>query len=96
MSQPLPLQRVSVLTQSFVAAVLAKAPSRVEAKVTSRDGMPLLCAIEAVLGTTLSKATSLELVWLSGAAEPGRHVLKLRAFRSDNLVVGEAVHELEL
>ena len=96
MSQPLPLQRVSALTQSFVAEIRAKAPSRVEAKVTSQNGMPLLCAVEAVFGTSLSKATSHELVWLGGVSEPGRHVLKLRAFQSDNLIVGEAEHELEM
>jgi hypothetical protein len=95
MSQPLPLQLVSALTDRFVAEVRAKAPCRVEAKVASQDGMPLLCAVEAVLGTALSRATSQELVWLGGAPEPGRHVLKLRAFQSDNLVVGEAVHEFE-
>jgi hypothetical protein len=89
-----PLQRASALTQSFVAEVLAKAPSRVEAKVQSQDGMLLLCAVEAVLGRALPRSTSQELVWLGGSSDPGRHVLRLRAFQSDNVVVGEAVHEL--
>jgi hypothetical protein len=95
MSQSLPLQLASAFTEHFLAEVLPKAPSRVEAEVSSQDGMPLLCAIEAVLGATLARTTSQELVWLGNASAPGRHVIKLRAFQSDNVVVGEVVHELE-
>lgn len=91
---PLPLQLVSALTRDFVAEVLAKAPSRVEAKVASPDGMPLLCAVEAVLGQALSRPTAQELVWLSGAAQPGRHVLQLQAFGPEGALLGQAVHEL--
>ena len=92
-SQPLPLQPVSAATKRFVASVLADAPSRLEAKVASQDGMPLLCAVEAVLSVILSRPAAHELVWLSGAVEPGVHVLQLRAFGADNRLLGEAVHE---
>jgi len=95
MSRSLPLQCVSALTKDFVAEVIAKAPSRVEAKVSSRDGMPLLCAVEAVLGEALSRTARQELVWLGGASEPGRHVLELRAFQLDNGLISEAVHRLD-
>jgi hypothetical protein len=94
MSQPLPLQQVSALTRAFLAAVLAKAPCRLEAKVASQDGMPLLCAVEAVLGAALPSATAQEMVWLSRAPAPGRHVLRLLAYAPDNVLLGEAVHEL--
>ena len=93
MSKSLSLPAVAVLTESFVAAVSAKAPLRVEAKVSSQDGMPLLCAVEAALGAILPRATAQELVWLSGAAEPGAHVLRLQAFGADNQLLGEAMHE---
>ena len=94
MSRSLPLQHVSALTQHFVDEILAKAPSRIEVKVSSRDGMPLLCAVEQVLGESLSRATRQELVWLGGATRPGRHVLELRAFCSDNGLIGQAAHDL--
>lgn len=89
----LPLQPVSAATKRFVVSVLAEAPSRLEAKVASQDGIPLLCAVEAVLSVILSRPAAQELVWLSGAAKPGVHVLQLRAFGADNRLLGEAVHE---
>ena len=91
MSQPLPLQSVSAATLSFVAEL--EAPCRVEAKVASADGVPLLCAVEAALAKTLLAPATQELVWLSGAPRPGLHVLRLQAFGPDNKLLGEAVHE---
>lgn len=91
--RPLPLEPVSEATSCFVSAVLAKAPLRVEAKVASRDGMPLLRAVEEVLGSVLTRRTAQELVWLSDRPRPGVHVLRLQAFGPDNTLLGEAVHE---
>lgn len=91
MSKSLPLQSVSAATRNFVARL--EAPCRVEAKVASPDGMPLLCAVEAALGQALARPTTQELVWLSGSPQPGRHVLRLQAFGPDNALLGEAVHE---
>lgn len=93
MSQSLPLQSVSAATRSFVAQLRASAPCRVEAKVASHDGMPLLCAVEAALGAALTRPVTQELVWLSGAPKAGLHVLRLQAFGPDNSLLGEAVHE---
>jgi hypothetical protein len=87
------LPDVADATARFVASVRAQAPRRIEAKVCSRDGMPLLCAVEAILGTDLPRATAQELVWLSGAAKPGAHVLQLQAFGADNQLLAEAQHE---
>lgn len=95
MSQSLPLPSVSAATRSFLAGILAKAPCRVEAKVSSEDGVPLLCAVEAVLGTTLPNPTAQELVWLSRAPKPGAHVLQLRAFGPQNELLAEVRHEFE-
>jgi len=91
--QALPLQSVLAATRSFLAGLTAGAPCRVEAKVASPDGMPLLCAVETALAAVLSRPATQELVWLSGAAKPGVHVLKLQAFGPDNSLLGEAVHE---
>lgn len=92
-SQPLPLQSVAAATGSFVAGVLGQAPCRVEAKVSSADGLRLLCAVEAVLGADLPRPTTQELVWLSGAPKPGAHVLQLQAFGPHNTLLAEAMHE---
>ncbi|CAN7412781.1 hypothetical protein LJR219_002617 [Phenylobacterium sp. LjRoot219] len=91
-----PLQSVAAATGSFVADLPAQAPCRVEAKVVSPDGMPLLCAVEAVLAQTLSKPTTQELVWLSGAPKTGAHVLQLQAFGPHNTLLAEATHEFEV
>jgi hypothetical protein len=91
--EALPLKSVAAATDSFVAKVRARSPFRLEAKVSSLDGMPLLCAIEAVLGRALQKPVTQELVWLNGAPESGAHVLQLRAFGPDNTLLAEARHE---
>ena len=93
MSQPQSPPTVAEVTARFVAAIRAKAPRRVEAKVSGRDGMPLLCAVEATLGTVLPRATAQELVWLSGTAKPGAQVLQLQAFGADNQLLAEIRHE---
>jgi len=92
-SPALPLQSVAAATDSFVAEVRGKAPCRVEAKVASCDGVPLLCAVEAVLGEALPKPVTQELVWLSGAPKSGVHRLRLQAFGPHNTLLAEAMHE---
>jgi hypothetical protein len=89
----LPLKSVAAATGSFVAGLHDRAPRRLEAKVSSADGMPLLCAVEAVLGETLPKSIAQELVWLNGAPASGAHVLQLQAFGPDNVLLAEARHE---
>ena len=93
-SKPLPLQSFAAATDDFLAEVRAKAPRRLEAKVSSADGMPLLCAVEAVL-EALPKSTAQELVWLNGAPKSGAHVLQLQAFGPDNTLLAQAWHEFE-
>ena len=89
----LPLKCVAAATGRFVAEVRASEPFRLEAKVSSPDGMPLLCAIEAALGQARRKPATQELVWLNGAPSSGAHVLHLRAFGPDNALLAEAHHE---
>ena len=93
MSLSLPLRSVADATDSFVAGVLARGPLRLEAKVSSADGMPLLCAVEAALGEALPRPVTQELVWLNDAPASGAHVLQLRAFGPDNALLAEARHE---
>jgi hypothetical protein len=95
MFQPLPFQSVSEAVESFVADIHPQAPCRVEAKVASHDGMPLLCAVEAALGAALARPATHELVWLSGAAKAGAHILRLQAYGPDNELLAEALHEFE-
>lgn len=96
MSQSLPLPSVSTATRDFLTEIVARSPCRVEAKVASEDGVPLLCAVEAVLKTTAPSSMAQELVWLSGAPKPGLHVLQLQAFGPDNQLLAAAVHEFEI
>jgi hypothetical protein len=93
MFQSLSLQSVSAAVESFVADIHTQSPCRVEAKVASQDGMPLLCAVEAALDAVLARPA--ELVWLSGASKPGAHVLRLQAYGPDNELLAEAMHEFE-
>ena len=93
MSQSLPLEPVAAATDSFVAEVLPQALVRLEAKVSSADGMPLLCAVEQVLGRILDRSTAQELVWLNGAPASGVHVLHLRAFGPEGALLAQARHE---
>jgi hypothetical protein len=89
-SQALPLKFFAAATGDFVAA---NAPFRLEAKVSSSDGMPLLCAIEAALGQALTRPATQELVWLNGAPATGAHVLQLKAFGPEGVLLAEARHE---
>ena len=91
--QASPLQSAADATRSFVASVPPDTRCRLEVKVSSREGMLLLCAVEAALAETLSRPSAQELVWLSGAPSPGAHVLRLQAFGPDNALLAEAVHE---
>lgn len=93
MPHPLPLQSVEDATCAFVAGVGARLPCRLEAKVSSHEGMPLLCAVEAALSQSVPRLAAQELVWLSGAPRSGAHVLQLQAFGPDNELLAEAVHE---
>lgn len=93
MSQSLPLKSVADATDRFVAGVLARAPLRLEVQVSSADGMPLLCAVEAALGQALQSPVAHELVWLNGTLVSGAHVLQLKAFGPDNALLAEARHE---
>lgn len=93
MSQSLPLQPVAEAAESFLADLRDHAPRRLEAKVSSADGMPLLCAVEAVFDRVLPKSTAQELVWLNGAPAAGAHRLQLQAFGAGNVLLAEARHE---
>jgi len=95
MSQSLPLNSVAAAAGSFVAEVRAKTPCRVEAKVSSHNGMPLLCVVEAVFRAALPKPTTQELVWLAVAPRPGAHVLHLQAFGPGNQLLSEVMHEFK-
>jgi hypothetical protein len=88
-----PLQSAADATRSFVASVPPDTRCRLEVKVSSREGMLLLCAVEAALAEVGPKSSAQELVWLSGAPAPGAHVLRLQAFGPDNALLAEAVHE---
>jgi hypothetical protein len=85
-------QSVAQAAELFVAETAGKTLRRVEAKIWSQDGMPLLCAVEAALEKLSPRPTAQELVWLSGAPVGGAHVLRLQAFSEDSLIC-EATHE---
>ena len=88
MSQP--LKSAAEAADAFVAQMRSKAPCRVEVKVESRNGMPLLCAVETVLRQTLLRpGTTHELVWLTGAPTSGGDVLRLQAFGQGNELLGK-------
>lgn len=86
------LKPVAEATEQFLSKALALSPTRLEAKVASADGMPLLCAVEAVLARRLSRATAQELVWLNGAPSEAPHVLRLAAFGADGSMLAQAEH----
>jgi hypothetical protein len=90
MPGPSPFQSAADAVRGFLSSV---SPERVEVKVASLDGMPLLCAVEAVLAEALPRQAAQELVWLSGAPAAGAHVLRLKAFGAGGVVLAEATHE---
>lgn len=86
------LQPVAEATERFLTQVLALEPSRLEAKVASADGMPLLCAVEEVLARQLSRVVAQELVWLNGPPVETAHVLSLQAFGAGGELLAKAEH----
>ncbi len=80
-------------TLDFVSGVLAAGPARLEARVSSREGMPLLCSVEAALAQSLPRSAAQELVWLKDLPPSGLDVLRLQAFGADRRLLAEAVHE---
>ena len=73
----------------------ARSPRRIEVEVASREGMPLLCAVEAALRAGVPGPAPKELVWLSGGAEAGAHRLTLRAYGEEGRLIAEAAHAFE-
>ena len=94
MSHPSPEAAAAEATRRFLARVPPEGLSRLEAQVSSRQGMPLLCAVEAVLAKALPEATAQELVWLGGAPQPSAHVLRLKALGPGGILLGEEAHEI--
>jgi hypothetical protein len=84
---------VRAATLNFVAGVLAAAPARLEARVSSHEGMPLLCSVEAALAQSLPRSAAQELVWLKDLPPSGLSVLRLQAFGANRELLAEAVHE---
>jgi hypothetical protein len=84
---------VRAATLDFVAGVLAAAPVRLEARVSSREGMPVLCSVESALAQSLPRSAKQELVWLNDRPPSGLSVLRLRAFGADRRLLAEAVLE---
>jgi hypothetical protein len=94
MSHPTPETAAAEAVRRFVGRVPSDGLSRLEAQVSSRRGMPLLCAVEAVLAQALPRAAAQELVWLGGAPAPGAHLLRLRALGPGGVLLGEEAYEL--
>jgi hypothetical protein len=82
------LKSVAAATDLFARE--ARGCARVEVKVASGDGMPLLCAVEAALRRGLDGPFAQELVWLSGGA--AGHHLVLKAYGPENKLMAEAAH----
>ena len=95
MSKPTLLEAVAEATESFAAMAVRGALHRIEVKVASRNGMPLLCAVEAALRARVAGPAPKELVWLSGGVAEGAHHLQLRAFAEGGGLIAEAVHAFE-
>ena len=78
----------------FLAGALPDRPTRVQVSVLGADGMPVLCAVEAVLSEVLPQEAQQELVWLSGKLPPGVQRLTLQAFGAAGAVLAHCEHEL--
>lgn len=85
--------QASLATETFLASLRTCPPARIQARVASDDGMPLLCAVEAALAQALPAEAELELVWLTEAPEAGVQVLRLRAYAAHNGLLAEVAHE---
>ena len=94
MSQSPPERSAAEATLSFLAGGPC-VPHRLLAEVLSREGMPLLCAVEAALARALPRPAAQELVWLSGAPDQGAHLLRLKAFGPEGELVAEAEHAFD-
>jgi hypothetical protein len=88
-----PLNEAAQATRSFLSSLASHRPERVEAKVASAAGMPLLCAVEAALAEALPAKTTQELMWLAGAPEGGVHRLWLLAYGAGNELLAKSAHE---
>lgn len=88
-----PLQSAADAARVFVHGVLANAPQRLEAQVSSREGMRLLCAVEAAFAELSPREAAQELVWLSPSPPAGVHRLRLAAYGPGHELLAEAVHE---
>jgi hypothetical protein len=80
-------------TLDFVSGVPDAALVRLEARVSSHEGMPLLCSVEAALAQSLPRSATQELVWLRDLPPSGLSVLRLQAFGANRELLAEAVHE---
>jgi len=87
-----PTDKAASATKRFLAKLASQPLTRVQVKVASPDGMPLLCAAEAALAEVLPARADRELVWLTGGAA-GVHSLQLLAYAEDNRLLAEAAHE---
>lgn len=92
MAQPSDPHPVFATTLNFLGA-LAHAPSRLEARVASREGMALLQLVERALAQASPKPAARELMWLSDQPPAGVDVLRLRAFGAESELLAEAVHQ---
>ena len=92
MAQSPDLDPVLATTLSFVGA-LAACPSRLEARVASREGMALLQRVETALAQAAPKPAARELMWLSDQPPAGLHVLRLRAFGPGSELLAETTYE---
>lgn len=86
-------QSAADAAERFLASLRPADLGRIEVKVAGGDGMPVLCAVEAVLARTLVGPAPQELVWLGAAA--GGPLLSLRAFGPDGRLLAEAAHAFE-
>ena len=93
MSQSAKDHAVREATLNFVSGVLAAEPVRFEVRVSSHEGMPLLCSVESALAQSLPRSAAQEFVWLRDLPPSGRSVLRLQAFGANRVLLAEAVHE---
>ncbi|MDE2486047.1 MAG: hypothetical protein KGO51_01500 [Alphaproteobacteria bacterium] len=88
------LTEAAAATRRFLDDLKPWRPARLEVKVSSPDGMPLLCAVEAVLEEKPLAWDNRELVWLAATAEGDVHRLQLMAYAAGgNELLAQAAHE---
>jgi hypothetical protein len=91
MSQP--HETAADVARRFLARLTSHSACRIEARVASPDGMPVLCAVEQALADRPRGHALHELVWLAAASAGAPH-LRLQAFGPGGELVAEAVHDL--